>query len=57
MAMRTRIEHRPMRFYEVDELMPVLVMPGGRVYIGSEPPIITEEEEDGSDSPRVAVRR
>lgn len=56
--MRTRIEYKPLRFYEADELMPVLVTPAGRVYIGTEPPVITEEEEeDEPDSSGVAVRR
>lgn len=59
LAMRTRVACKPLRFYEAGELMPVLVTPGGRIYIGIEPPVITEVEEDenGTDSPGVGVRR
>lgn len=40
---------RPLKFYEADELMPVTITPTGRVYIGTEPPVITEEVNDGTD--------
>jgi hypothetical protein len=49
MAKRRRIEYKRLRFYRPDELMPVVITPSGRVYIGTDPPIITEAEEDEVD--------